>query len=520
MRFEDISVMIRPRNAWEAMDLGLRMIQRWWRDVYAAWFMVTLPLFIFFNILFRDNPGWALILIWWFKPLYDRVLLLVYSRRVFGQQVNTQEILSALPDLLLRSGLWLHLSFYRFDFTRSFRTPVWQLEGLKGKKRSERMSALSRRSGGYATWLTIICLHLEFFLQLAVLGLVWMFVPEVIIKSIWEYFWNLLSGDTFPYWFLLASNIVYYLGVTIIEPFFVSAGFALYLNRRTLLEAWDIEMTFRRLANRLKALQPKVSSGKMLVSLLLASLFMGTLINQPALALDINASEPDKEPLASHRLPANQSEAIIKKILEDKDFGGERTSEQWRIKDFKFDNNNDDNIDLSWIEDIVRSLANVMEVLLWAGVILLVLFLLMRISQFINPRDDKDNKSRVVPAVISGLDIRPESLPDDVAAAARQLWLQSRYRDAMSLLYRGTVSSLVHAYDVDLTEGATEGDVLLAAQSRLRSETQQYLGQVTQLWQTIAYAHRQPDESQALSLFDHWQGHFGQTTQQAEVMQA
>ena len=54
-----------------------------------------------------------------------------------------------------------------------------------------------------------------------------MFVPEVIIKSIWEYFWNLLSGDTFPYWFLLASNIIYYLGVTIIEPFFVSAGFFL-----------------------------------------------------------------------------------------------------------------------------------------------------------------------------------------------------------------------------------------------------------------------------------------------------
>ena len=313
MRFEDISVTIRPRNAWEAMDLGLRMVQRWWQDVFPAWFMVTLPIFVFLNIFFRDNPGWALILTWWLKPLYDRVLLHVYSRRVFGEEVSISEVLSALPGLLRRTGLLKHLTIYRFDFTRSFRLPVWQLEGLKGKKRSERTHALARRSGGYATWLTLICLHLEAFIQLAILGLVWMFVPEVIIKSIWEYFWNLLSGDTFPYWFLLASNIIYYLGVTIIEPFFVSAGFALYLNRRTLLEAWDIEMTFRRLANRLKALQPKVSSGKMLVSLLMASLLMGTLINQPALALDINASEPDKEPLASQRLPAIQSEAIIKK---------------------------------------------------------------------------------------------------------------------------------------------------------------------------------------------------------------
>ena len=523
MRFEDISVTIRPRNAWEAMDLGLRMVQRWWRDVLPAWLIVTLPIFVFLNLLFRDSPGWALILTWWFKPLFDRVLLLVYSRRVFGQHVSINEIISALPELLLRTGLLTHLSIYRFDFTRSFRLPVWQLEGLKGKKRSERMRALSRRSGGYATWLTLICLHLEAFLQLAILGLVWMFVPEVIIKSIWEYFWNMLSGDTFPYWFQLSSNIIYYLGITIIEPFFVAAGFALYLNRRTLLEAWDIEMTFRSLANRLKALKAPAGTGKIAASLLLTCLmFGGGMLHQSAHALDINASESDKEPLASQHLPAEQSATIIEQVLADKDFGGKRSSEQWQLKDFKFDTPDDDpSADLSWLEDVIRALANVMEVLLWAGLILLVIFLIFRISRMVNPDAFKtDRSSRVVPAVISGLDIRPESLPDDVAATARQLWLDGKYRDAMSLLYRGTVSSLVHSYDVELTEGATEGDVLVSAESRLRSETHQFLDQITRLWQSIAYAHRQPDTDQALPLFDHWQQHFGQTASPTEVLQA
>ena len=33
--------------------------------------------------------------------------------------------------------------------------------------------------------------------------------------------------------------------VLIVEPFFVGAGFAMYLNRRVELEAWDIEQEFR-----------------------------------------------------------------------------------------------------------------------------------------------------------------------------------------------------------------------------------------------------------------------------------
>jgi hypothetical protein len=34
--------------------------------------------------------------------------------------------------------------------------------------------------------------------------------------------------------------------VVVLEPFYVAAGFAMYLNRRVQLEAWDIEQEFRR----------------------------------------------------------------------------------------------------------------------------------------------------------------------------------------------------------------------------------------------------------------------------------
>jgi len=49
-----------------------------------------------------------------------------------------------------------------------------------------------------------------------------------------------------PSMLLIAVPIAYALAVLFLEPFYVAAGFALYLNRRAELEAWDIEQEFRR----------------------------------------------------------------------------------------------------------------------------------------------------------------------------------------------------------------------------------------------------------------------------------
>ena len=38
----------------------------------------------------------------------------------------------------------------------------------------------------------------------------------------------------------------YVVAILFLEPFYVAAGFGMYLNRRAELEAWDIEQEFRR----------------------------------------------------------------------------------------------------------------------------------------------------------------------------------------------------------------------------------------------------------------------------------
>src|SRR5207342_1489924 len=52
-------------------------------------------------------------------------------------------------------------------------------------------------------------------------------------------------------WVTVAMAALYYVASTALEPFYVGAGFGLYLNRRTQLEAWDVELAFRRLRERL-----------------------------------------------------------------------------------------------------------------------------------------------------------------------------------------------------------------------------------------------------------------------------
>ena len=63
------------------------------------------------------------------------------------------------------------------------------------------------------------------------------------------------------------------------------------------------------------------------------------------------------------------------------------------------------------------------------------------------------------PAVsrVSGLDIRPDSLPEDVGAAALALLEAERTRDALSLLYRGALSRAVHRFGAAMDHAAPGG---------------------------------------------------------------
>jgi hypothetical protein len=98
------------------------------------------------------------------------------------------------------------------------------------------------------------------------------------------------------------------------------------------------------------------------------------------------------------------------------------------------------------------------------------------------------------------LDIRPESLPDDVGAAAAALWKRGEHRAALSLLYRGALSRLVHDHAVPIRAATTEGECLELARRALDADRGEFFTRLVRAWQLAVYGARLPEDADALAL--------------------
>ncbi len=250
MQINQLTLALRPRNAYEAIDLGFVVARAYWKPLYMIWFSLLLPFFALLQILETYNVWVVTLVIWWLKPLYDRIALFVYSRAVFGELPTVRETWRAVPGFF-RAGLISALTYRRFDLARSFTLPVFQLEGLRGQARRARQNILNKNIRPKAVWLAIACVHLESVLMLSLVAFLYLMTPHSAQGQIGEFFFS----NNGPLWFGLLTNAIYFIAVSIIEPFYVAAGFALYLNRRTQLEGWDIELAFHGIAERARLLE-------------------------------------------------------------------------------------------------------------------------------------------------------------------------------------------------------------------------------------------------------------------------
>jgi hypothetical protein len=88
---------------------------------------------------------------------------------------------------------------------------------------------------------------------------------------------------------------------------------------------------------------------------------------------------------------------------------------------------------------------------------------------------------------VRNLDIRPESLPTNIGAAARALWDRGDHRGALSLLYRGLLSRLTHVHRVPIVDSSTEGDCLILLSGRVPAGTGEYAARLVDAWRTTVY---------------------------------
>lgn len=487
MQLERFRLTLRPRGGWETVDLGMTMVRHWWKPLYGVWLLCWVPFTVLIFAMawsLEWEPAWAFLLLWWLKPVLSRPLLAILSGAVFDQPPTFGQVLRRWPRLLWHSGLLGALLLRRLSSARTVFLPVWQLEGQRGRAARQRSSLLGRTTRSQASSMALALNHMALFMALGLFMLVALFIPSAESwRMPWDPLKDMLEGmsATVGAWlFPLLMSLL----DSLLEPYFVAGGFSLYLQRRTVLEGWDLEIAFRRIGQRLQ--QWLKHAGPPLLLLLAFSIAL---------------------PQFSHAAAEPQEE--LAKVLDQSDIKGKYEAIQsWQFVPDSPAKQNDEEV----VEKPRRNQqslnfgAESFRILVWVIFGSVLAFLLYYAFRYWRP-DRAQKVQGQAPEVLFGLDVRPESLPDDLPSAARKLVEQDRIQAALSLLYRG---ALVHWLRVglEIDPGDTEGDCIRRVRQLGSNDSNQYFAGLVAQWQQLTYAHRLTPAEQALQLCDQWALHF------------
>lgn len=515
MRIDQLDVVLRARSQWEAMELGTALVRRHAAAIWTPWLLLTGPVFVLLNL-----GGWWLdafwlpaLLMWWLKPVFERIPLYVISRGAFGAVPGTAQTLRAQMHWGVRA-LPGYLLWRRLSPARALLMPMDLLEGGDAAQRRQRRRVLGGAAYGHATLLTLVCWHFEVMLQVAGIALVFMFVPLDSLPESLRVAVSLIGSDT-PAWVWLGFNLLAWAAMTLIGPFYSGAGFGLYLNRRTQLEAWDVEIAFRRLRARLAQAAP-------LVLVLVMGLAMLPLA-APVHAQDAATAAPAAHD--NHKTGGSQATAAATpadvfgaaqvdtagfrqaaaRAYDDPQLGASHTVCRWERRNAEADKPQPREFPGGQLFGAVaKLLALLSEAALWilVGALLLVLVLTARWwlpwLRGSGRRRRREAESEVTAHALQ----LPDTLPPDILASARRLWHDGKPRHALALLYRASLDELAQRADIVLPPGSTEAQCLRAARRMPQEADRRLFAHMVRTWQYAAYAGRVPSDDAFQALLD------------------
>lgn len=495
MKLTDTTIEIRPRSAWESIDLGILLARRHGLLLITSWAIVTLPIFCLLTIIFWQAPvvtieSWEIplvpiIVFWWLKPIFDRIPLYILSNAVFGQ----------VPTLSNTLKFWLKsfkhntiadLTIRRLNLARSFELPVSQLEMFKGKARRQRLRNL-HLGNNRAKLLTLLFINIEGILITTLLTVIFMIsssTPSILPNQ--EYTAETMLIDQLPFWKIHAYFFLYALVLLITEPIYVSCGFCLYLNRRVRMDAWDIELSFRRLSNRL-------------TQTLSIVFITGCLVLIGGYPTHLQAEPLNNQQTTSTQQQRDTDKKQIEQILKSPPFFEQE--EQTRLRWINDPTSSPepsvkDSSSFNWLGWLSLDF---FKVFIWAVVIFAVLLVLWLFAKHLSITK-KYQKAVIPPEQLFGLAITPESLPTNIVEEFERYWQQGQTRQALSLLYRALLSHLAHQYQIPLKSSHTEGEIVTLTKQTQISTVTDFTQNLTNQWLLMAYGHYpiQPEQKQLL----------------------
>jgi hypothetical protein len=507
MKLENLQITLAQRTPWQAMDLGLQVARQHYKSLFIISFLVTSLLALLLFAL-SQNAIYASLLLFWFKPIIERPLLFYISRAIFSEAPSLKQSLLSLKGIANR--LWFKTLFiHRLSISRSFNAPVELLEGLQGEARSDRLRILHTSDNGSA-WLTMLGIHIEWALQMTLLMVPFFILPSGILEL--DFFQFLENNNSA---ISVLSLLSYIAAVAIVAPFYICCGFILYLNQRTHLEAWDIELGFKKISSRLASLST-FNANLLILTLVSFLSFSPT----PSWAEEPNNNdetcsvEDQQEASAaieeyfprSESTDAQRINSTLVDVLNSDAFG-----EHYKDKDYSldwdwnwdFDPKADNTNDFPWLS-VIKDLALYFKYLIITLLALLLSYILIKyqpwqyLSRFKKQQEDK-------PQSILGMDMNQQNLPNNFINIIENHLTQQQFRQALSLMFRAHLINAIHVRNIPFKQSNTEQECLVIMQAHSPESEAQCFSKLVMHWQMLAYAHQSVNPDAINTLFKHWQ---------------
>ena len=324
--FSHSVLSLRRRSVWEAVDSGLLL----WRSSFIHFIpFFALPVWIAACAL-RLLPFTYLsyLVLWWLKPLFDRLVLHVVSIRFFGSPAPSRfrELRRFFWGNLGR-GLLGDLLWRRFSPGRAARMPIRVLERMGGKQFRRRKRALVPGGLNFCYLLSVLGLAMEAMLLFGEIVFV-MMVAQMFFPSALGYMRD--NMETMEI-FIFAA---FCLNFILVESLYVCMGFGLYINSRVEVEGWDLQLLFHKLAEGNR--RPFAGPAAVLFLCLFLALTPAAHAEpvEPAEETELVMEESEEKPVEyfpeDFPFAGKGSQEALAEILASPDFGSQK--EGWGIR--------------------------------------------------------------------------------------------------------------------------------------------------------------------------------------------